>query len=269
MADDLADIKQRIEGEWVKPQNLWQGAPNSIHNDQVAKRIGMRGGTIPGTVHLTHFRPLLEKLFGERWLKSGSISIYYTFATTDGEPVRAFVEAPPAGAGDSVQLKAWVENEEGKTVAKGTVAVGKPDAAPYVRSLPLEEREAGEVRILEGLKVGMATPERLDYQITKGGQDGEVQDFQEMFRALNSFPQEVTTAPAVGFFGATEIVLHDGPLKLNTSYRKTGKVAAFGATPKTEYAWIDTFLHDKDGKLIAEMRHMTRWMKVSSPKWAS
>jgi hypothetical protein len=263
------ELKTRIEGEWQTPRNLWQGAPNSIHSDAVAKKIGMRGGTIPGTVHLTHFPAIMTRLFGDRWLKRGSISMYYTFATLDGEKVRAIVEAPPPGAADDVQLSAWVENGEGKTVAKGTVAVGKPDAVAYVRSLPLEEREAGEVRILAGLKVGMATPERLDYRITKGGVDGEIRDFGEMFRALNTFPQEVDTAPAVGFFGATEIVLHDGPLKLGASYRKTGKVAGFGATPKTEYAWIDSALHDQDGKLIAEMRHMTRWMKVSSPKWAS
>lgn len=255
----------RIEGEWRTPRNLWQDAPNSIHNDAVAQRIGMRGGTIPGTVHLTHFRPLLERLFGDRWLQRGSISLYYTYATTDGEEVRALLSAPPAGAGDDIQLRALVENHDGRTVAKGTLAVGAPAAVPYVRSLPLGE--GGEVRILKGVSAGMATPERADYQIMKGGEAGEVRDFAEMYRALAAFPADVTTAPAVGFFGATEIVLHAGPIRLATPYRKSGRVAAVGSTPKTEYAWIDSWLHGEDGTLIAEMRHMTRWMKASSPLW--
>lgn len=227
----------------------------------------MRGGTIPGAVHLTHFPALLTQLFGDRWLKQGSISMYYTFATTDGEPVRAMVKAPPAGATD-VQLDAWVENEEGRTVCKGTVAVGRPDAAPYLRSQPLTEPDSGELRILKGIKVGMATPARDDYRITKGGENGEIRDFQLMYRALSGFPEEIKTAPAVGFFGGTEIIVHDGPLRTDVAYRKTGKVAGFGSSPKTEFAWLDSWLHDQDGKLIAEMRHMTRWMKVSSPLWA-
>lgn len=261
------DVQEnRIEGEWAAPRNLWQDAPNSIHNDAVARRIGMRGGTIPGTVHLTHFRPLLERLFGDRWLQRGSISLYYTFATTDGEEVRAIVSAPPADAGDDVQLQALVEDRDGRTVAKGTVAVGAPAAIPYVRGLPLGEPD--EARILKGVSAGAATPERPDYRVLKGGEAGEVRDFAEMYRALAAFPEGVNTAPAVGFFGATEIVLHAGPIRLDTPYRKSGRVAAVGATPKTEYLWIDSALHGADGTLVAEMRHMTRWMKASSPLWA-
>jgi hypothetical protein len=261
-------LDDRLVGEWQKPVNLWQGAENSIHTDSVARSVGMRGGTIPGTVHLTHFPPLLTQLFGDLWLKQGSISMYYTYATTDGEPVRAFVKRPPADAAD-VQLDAWVENEEGRVVCKGTVAVGQPQAVPYVRSLPLNESPPAEVRILKGIEVGMPTPSRDDYRVMTGGVDGEIRDFQLMYRALSAFPESIKTAPAVGFFGATEIVLHAGPLREDTPYRKTGRVAGFGASPKTEFAWIDSWLHDQDGRLIAEMRHMTRWMKVSSPLWKS
>ncbi len=267
MTTHAIETEHRIVGEWQKPVNLWQGAENSIHTDSVARSVGMRGGTIPGTVHLTHFPPILTQLFGDRWLKQGSISMYYTFATTDGEPVRAIVKAPPPGAID-VQLDAWVENEEGRTVCKGTVAVGRPDATPYIRSLPMEASDPDQLRILKGIELGMATPSRDDYKITTGGVDGVIRDFQLMYQALSTFPEAIKTAPAVGFFGGTEIILHAGPLREHTSYRKTGKVSGFGSSPKTEFAWIDSFLHDQDGELIAEMRHLTRWMKVSSPLWA-
>lgn len=71
----------------------------------------------------------------------------------------------------------------------------------------------------------------------------------------------------VGFFGASEIVLHNGPIRSGVPYRKTGKVICTGNSAKTEFAWFDSFLHDQDGQLIAEMRHLNRWMKVSSPLW--
>lgn len=38
---------------------------------------------------------------------------------------------------------------------------------------------------------------------------------------------------------------------------------------KTEFAWVDSWLYEKaGGRLVAEVRHMTRRMKASSPLWA-
>ena len=97
-------------------------------------------GTIPGTVHLTHFRPVLDEPFGNRWCETGSISMYYTFATLNGEEVLAVVDGSRSLDRD-VQFEAWVENRESKVICKGTVAVGKPaGAVPYVLSLPIERR---------------------------------------------------------------------------------------------------------------------------------
>jgi hypothetical protein len=257
----------RITGAWQQPVNLWQGAENSIHTDSVAKRVGMRGGTIPGTVHLSHFAPILDELFGNRWLTTGSISMYYTYATTDREDVRAIVRT--SAKTNDVQLDAWVETAEGRVVCKGTVAVGKPDTVPYVRALPLENAPADSVRILKAMTPGMEIPAREGYVVKEGGDNGIVRDPQFMYRALAVFPPNVVTAPAVGFFGATDIALHNGPIRTDTKYRKSGKVVCVGESPKTEFAWFDSELHDENGGLIAEMRHMTRWMKVSSPLWAS
>ena len=49
----------------------------------------MRGGTIQGTIQLSMFAPLVQKLFGDRWFEQGTLSMYYTFATVDKEEVRA------------------------------------------------------------------------------------------------------------------------------------------------------------------------------------
>ena len=227
----------------------------------------MRGGTIPGTVHLSWFRPILDDLFGEAWLGRGSISIFYTYATLDGEKVRAIVDAP--GNAVDAQVNAVIENEDSKTVAKGTLACGAPQAVSYIRSLPLEEAPRDQLRILADMTTGMATPGREAYVVEIGAEGGEIRDPQEMYRALAVFPAGVDLGGAVGFFGATEIVLHAGPIKLATPYRKTGRVACVGASPKTEFAWFDSWLHDEAGTLVAEMRHMTRWMKASSARWAT
>ena len=269
MASETLVREDRITGAWVQPRNRWQNAgPNTIHNDAVAKKVGMRGGTIPGTVHLSHLAPLLSELFGDRWLREGPISMFYTFATLDGEDVRAVVAAPPAGASD-VQLEAWVETPEGKTVCKGTVAVGRPDAVPYVRGLPLEDAPRDQIRMLTGMTPGQEIAAKDDYVIPDdAGVDGIVVDPQQAYRSLSVYTTGVELGPAVGFFGATQVVYRAGPLRTGVPYRKTGRVVSVGASPKTEFAWFDSELSDAEGRVIAEMRHMTRWMTASHPAWA-
>jgi hypothetical protein len=267
---------ERLEGAWVTPRNLWQGADNSIHTDAVARKIGMRGGTIPGTVHLSHFAPLLTGLFGERWLEAGQVSMFYTFATLDGEAVRAVIERPMDEAGgpgegplEDRQLKAWIETPEGKVVAKGTVACGAPAEPGYVRGLALVEADRGEIRILEAMTPGLVTVEKDGFRVKDGADaDGVLRDPQEVYRALQPYSPGVTVTDAVGFFGATEIAWRAGPVRAGVPYRKTARVVSVGASPKTEFAWFDSELADAAGRVVAEMRHMTRWMKVSSPKWA-
>lgn len=254
-----------IYGDWQQPVNQWQNAPNSIHNDAVAAGVGMRGGTIPGSSHLRHFRPILTDMFGERWLRQSTISMFYTYATVDREDVRAVVKAPASTKGD-VLTDAWVETREGKVVAKGTLGVGKGAGTAYVRSQPLEQAAPGTSRILSRMAVGAEFPSEASYTIATG-ENGIVRDPTEMFRALRIVFPDLLNQPVVGFFGASEIVLHDGPVRSGVPYRKTGKVICTGTSAKTEFAWFDSFLHDQDGRLIAEMRHLNRWMKVSSPLW--
>jgi hypothetical protein len=256
------------QGAWVQPVNRWQAGENSIHNDEVAQKVGMRGGTIPGTVHLSHFRPLLDELFGDRWLINGAISMYYTYATLGGEDVRAVIKAPAGRCWDlDAIFPAWVETPEGKTVAKGTVSVGSPATPNYVRGLPLETAPAGANRIAAAVRAGTEL-KRIEDFVFERGEDGIVRDPQAMYGALMSnFLRGQIAQPAVGFFGATEIQLRNGPIRSGVPYVKTGRVASVGVSDKTEFVWVDSELTDEKGRLVAEMRHMTRWMKVSSPLW--
>ena len=260
----------KLYSDWQQPVNRWADAENSIHNDDVAKEIGMRGGTIPGTVHLNHFVPIIMDRWGLRWYERGTISMYYTFATTDREDVRAVIKQPPGT--DNVRVDGWVENPEGRVIAKGSLSVGDPGEPNYVRSLGLEDSPREELRILAGLSRGDACPSSEDAMVDSGDGKGEYENIliypATMYGLLNvGFPREKIRR-AVGFFGATEIDIKNGPIRINRPYRRTGEVVCVGATPKTEFAWVDSRIEDKEtGEIVAEMRHMTRWMKVSSKLW--
>ena len=264
---DESNVGER-HGSWVKPVNRWQGADNSIHTDSVAQSLGMRGGTIPGTVHLQHLRPLLDDLFGDRWLIDGVISMFYTYATTDGEDVRAVIKAPPGRCWDKDALfNARVETPDGKTVIKGTVSVGAPLQQSYVRALTLEDCAPETRRISKDLVIGRDF-EPEDCLFENGGEDGLIRNPQTMYAALASARwRPLIARPSVGLFGSTEIALRNGPIRTHTPYTRTGRVVCVGMTDKTELAWMDSELRDGSGKLVAEMRHLTRWMKASSPLW--
>jgi hypothetical protein len=270
MATSNAAMEGRLVGEWQQPVNRWSDQPGSIHNDEVAYKVGMRGGTIPGTVHLDHFVPLIKSGFGSRWFRQGSISMYYTFATTHKEDVRAVITRP--GGGQDEQVDALIETPDGKIVGKGTLAVGNPNVQPYVRSIPLENASADQLRILAALEVGQATAEKDDLILTEGGDSGDYEGIVTspslMYNLMQANLPRAEIAQAVGFFGATEIILRNGPIKLDTPYRSTGKVVCLGASPRTEFFYIDTWLYDKSsGELVAEMRKLTRFMKAGAPVW--
>lgn len=261
----------KLYSDWVRPINRWGDAENSIHNDEVARGIGMRGGTIPGTVHLNHFVPLIMQRWGRRWFEQGTISMFYTFATTDREEVRAVMAEPPAG--NDVRVDAWVETPEGKIVAKGSLSVGSPPEPDYVRSQPLLDAPRDELRILERLSTGQASPSTDDAVVSVGDGEGEYAGIliypASIYGLLNVGFQRETIRRAVGFFGATEINLKHGPIRLNQKYQRTGEVVCVGASPKTEFAWVDSRIRDpQSGEIVAEMRHMTRWMKASSTRWS-
>src|SRR3984957_18977863 len=66
----------------------------SIHDDATATKLGFRGGTVAGSIHLELFPPILLKAFGQRWFERGTISMYFLNATTGGGGGRAFVKEP-------------------------------------------------------------------------------------------------------------------------------------------------------------------------------
>ncbi len=284
--DDITIKEGWMYGGWRAPLNLWKGMTTSIHDDGVAKKVGMRGGTIPGTIHLSLFAPVALKMFGDRWFEKGSLSLYYTFATLDREEVRTVVKMPHEGSQD-VQVEARVEMRDGKVVATGTLAAGEPKELSYLQALELKNSNPEDIRILSGFKVGdnlktrdilvtqeaadkglEAITDHLDYYKGKSPWGNSILSPTAMFGIMSqgSYSLDATAVEAVPFYGATEIKNIAGPTLVGVPYKTTGKIACVGVSSKTEYFWIDCFLEEKEtGKKIASMRHMNRFMKAASP----
>ena len=274
LCGDPSDNARKVEG--------------SIHDDATATKLGFRGGTVAGSIHLELFPPILLKAFGQRWFERGTISMYFLNATTDREAVRAFVKEPPLDASDA-QVDIWIERDDGMRVAEGTASVGSPEEPSALLRRPLDRFDAGELRILGGLKVGdqfeecdafltkdamaermKVITEPMEWYTKPSPWGGAIATPATMVQLLYS--QSIATlrsklGQAVGLFGAIELRNINGPVKVEHPYRVSGSIVALGQSPKTEYMWFETALNEADGKRVAEMRMLLRFMKASSPKY--
>jgi hypothetical protein len=288
MTDDIEIKEGYMYGGWRSPENKYHTSKTSIHDDSTAQKVGMRGGTVQGTIHLSMFTPLMMKMFGNRWFENGCVSIYFTFATTDREEVRAVVKMPPEGEDvENIQLEAKIEMKDGKLAGTGTVSLGKPNELSYLQAQEMKNSPHEDLRILSMFKLGHEFPpenilysqkeidrldicitDHLEYYLGKSPWGGSILSPTASFSAMALGFDKTQTKEfnAVAFYGATEIKYINGPIKADTSYVATGKLAGLGASRKTEYLWLDSVLKEKEnGKIVASMRHLNRFMKAGSP----
>ena len=279
-----------ITGALRRSVNQAQGVRGSIHDDATATKLGFRGGTVAGSIHLELFPPLLVEAFGPRWFEHGSLSMNFRNATTDREAVRAKVTQPPPGATDA-QVAASVEREDGMLVAEGTAAVGDPGEPSALVALDVARFASDDLKILAGITSGdlideteIAMPsevqharldvitEPLEWYGATSPWGGPVASPATIVHFLYAHPARVigrNAGKAVGLFGAIEVRHVNGPLVLDETYRVGGEIVAVGESPKTEYVWFESHADTLDGERVAEMRMQLRWMKASSPLYAS
>lgn len=273
------------------PVNAFKEGANSIHNDQVAGSLGFRGGTIPGSVHMDQFPPLLVDVLGQRWFETGSLSLQFKNATIDAEPVVAFVGEPPAGSGEDVQVPVRMEREDGLLVAEGTASVGRPAEPSHLHSIDLRPSDPSELRMFPHLEAGGLIAEYdealelaeavaraeagritepLDWYVGDSPWGGPIASPSSVVRLLWRRSTGVltrSTGGAVGLFGSIEVRHLDGPVMMDREYHVESRVAAAGASPKTEYVWFDA-VASEGGREVASMRMQLRWMKASSSLFA-
>jgi hypothetical protein len=279
---------QVLVGQLRQSVNNAINVKGSIHDDVTASRLGFRGGTVAGSIHLELFPPLLLEAFGKRWFERGTLSMYFLNATTDREAVRAFMKQPPSSATDA-QVEVWIERDDGMKVAEGTASVGTPDGPTALMRRELDRFDPGELRILANVKVGdrfepsdvilppeamaermKVITEPLEWYTKPSPWGGPIVTPATMVHLLYAKPiasLRKTIGKAVGLFGAIEIRNVSGPVFVNRTYRATGEVVAIGQSPKTEYMWFESALNEGE-KRVAEMRMLLRFMKASSPLYA-
>ena len=255
----------------------------SIHDDGTATRLGFRGGTVAGNIHMDQCAALLVEEYGKRWFEDGALSMYFQNATTDGERVQALCEVPR----EQQPVRVWVRREDDLAVAEGTASVGDHSASA-LRTRDLRATAPERLRILRGLAAGQSLGEwhetlTGEKQLARyaagaisdplrwygeaspwGGPVATPSSAVELLWGVPMRGLEGSLGEAVGLFGAIEVAHHAGPLLLGERYRVTAEVVALSESPRTESLWFDSFAYRGDA-LVASHRMMLRFMKASSP----
>jgi len=277
-----------LESDLRSARNGSSDVVGSIHDDATAAKLGFRGGTVAGSIHMDQFAPVLLRAFGTRFFQDGALSLYFLNATIDREWVRVYAEEPSGGA---TQIRVFMKREDGLDVAEGTASVGDASKSA-LRTRDLRACDPSALRILRALEPGMTLgetqvrlgPERQRERIERGLCSGPLDwytgpsPFGGPIAAPSALVELLWAPPtkalgahvgkAVGLFGAIEVAHLAGPIFLDQTYLVTASVAAVGQSPKTEYLWFDALASDAGGRSIASMRMLLRFMKASSPRYA-
>jgi hypothetical protein len=276
---DTADLV----GQFRAPVNSAAQSRGSIHDDATASKLGFKGGTVAGSIHMDQFVPLALKLYGEDWWKHGNMSFYFRQATVDRESVRAL-----ARPGDP-HARLWMENEAGALIAEGTASCRGHDEGTAVENLMNSQTTAGggALRILKNVKVGDEVT-GLEVTIARAALDHRLENITEpldlyqgerasvppsmnvhLFRGSAQEKLYKTDGPAVGLFGAIELQAMGGPVRAETPYLVRAKVLALSESPKTENVWYRAWAANPEtGEDVSSMLMYLRYMKGSSKLYA-
>jgi hypothetical protein len=284
---DIIDRDGVLSGPYRAPRNLAANQRGSIHDDATAQKLGFRGGTVAGSIHMEQFPPLMLHMFGPRWFETGTLSCYFRNATTDREPVRTLADAPAAA--ENAQTRIWMERDDGTLVLEGTASAGAPAQPSWLRAKLDERREPGEQRMLARLQPGdetrpviarvteaearprlRAITEPLGWYEGSSPWGGAILNPGLLVHLLVHAQEgmQLDRAGAVGLYGAIEVRHINGPAFMEHDYEVGGKILAVGQTPKTEYIWYESTARNRgDPAPVADMLMMLRFMKASSQHW--
>ncbi len=281
-------MAERLTGPlWAARNWSADAGEGSIHADDTAAELGLRGGTVAGDVHMNQFPPVLLEVFGNEWFERGNLSLSFKNATVDLEKVQVFAAALEPGA-DSTRV--WMEREDGLLVAQGSASIGDHSVSE-LRGKDYRPCEPNELRILNRLKAGMSLGE-YDVHTSPEKQfqrfdTNVISDPIPWYRESSPWGEPVAApctvieflwgvpmaglrpyvGDSVGLFGAIEIGFEHGPFLMNRDYHLISTVICVGQSPQAEYVWYETHALNQKNEKVASMLMQSRVMKASSPEY--
>jgi len=142
----------------VRAYNTATASTNKIHDDDVARRLGFRGGLVPGVDVYAYLCHLPAERWGRDWLERGTITARFSSPVYDGDDVEITGRADGDGALDLVltdptgaecaRARAVLPRERPEPPPIGDWPGGDPpEAAPVATPAILTTRPFGRLEV--------------------------------------------------------------------------------------------------------------------------
>jgi hypothetical protein len=249
----------------------------SVHDDEVAGKLGLAGAPIEGPTHFSQFDPLGFELWGRRWFETGCISAHFQTMVVEGESVVATIEHTAAATASGV-ARIDAAKDDRTPVLTGTASID-PEAPTELRQrlAAARDREPGELFIVDQVELGPIPGDDRRVTIDATTPNGHLYPFSlaqklaaitepspwyssdetpwgrpiipfEMFSVLahkagGGLP---VRGPAVGLFIDLEVRAVDGPLFVGEEFVLEREVLAVGQSRKVESHWVETVIRRAD-----------------------
>lgn len=294
-----------MAGPWRSPRNMLGEQTYddhaSIHDDETARTLGFRGGTVEGPTHFSQLSPLGSALWGRSWFEHGCVSAHYRNPCFEGERARAFAKSPPTGASIT---EAWMVKEDGTEILRGTLSVGPkhpvtaldmrlsaladPGALVILRDVSVGARSARRpVRMAADQHMGPLYPFSLRQKLQSITEPSSLYDPAsagespwgraiipfEMISVLGQYTAGEDTfpvkGPVVGLFADQEIRLHGQPVFVDEPYEVEREVVALSGSRRTESLWVRTRLLEAGSeRVVATLLLNQAYLKESYANYA-
>jgi acyl dehydratase len=153
------EVGQQLPRYTVRAHNSAEASENKIHNTEVARQYGFKGGLVPGVTDYAYMTRSLAEALGIDWLEHGSISARFLKPLYEGEMTTITVTVTRSDA-DVVSFDVAALNGEGEVCASGSAALlSCPPAPPAadviaVAPLPAARTEASPDSLAVGTVLG-------------------------------------------------------------------------------------------------------------------
>src|SRR3990172_6321914 len=147
----------------VRARNTSAYAENKIHDAPVARRLGFRGGLVPGVTIYAYMTPPVVAALGSEWLERGAFSVRFRRPVYE-EELLTITARETARAEASITLEVTALNPQGEACALGMAALVRgsrpeiPDLAAYPNAPLPPARPAATRERLADLEV-LGSPE--------------------------------------------------------------------------------------------------------------
>jgi hypothetical protein len=263
-----------FEGPFRRLVNTAAEQKGSIHDDAEARKLGFRGGFVPGSVVGQSAFPAIIDAFGQQWMQGGWYSLTFVSPVYIDDEVHEVAER----SGDEVALQ--VVDRGGRLCCNGRAGLGRK--IPWD---PAADLSHGAEGVLPGYEPGFAfiahefTPERdvclgtvrssgdptpwYDSGSPWGGPIVPPEYLQVVALHLMREPHQPRLPAPLGTRGPGMWAQHDlvleGPVFQGRSYTMNEKLADKGRSGRTIFVTYEFELFD-GARRIGHGRHKAKWL---------